>query len=194
MAFVHEIQIVSHGYPGAPGFTNLYFASDALGTGADAQFAAVHEMLANLGGIEPTSWNGAVNPVGRLLEETTGLLGSFTTAPAGALSSVSGNTGSGFGAGVAGLVIGWATATVNRSRLVRGRTFVVPLANNMYEADGTLTTLCIGGANTAAESLISSPNGFCIWSRPRGGTGGKIAPVLSHRVNDRAAFLSSRRA
>ena len=193
MAFIHEIQIRSSGFPGAPGFTNLYFKT-TVDADRNDQFTAVKAFLGQLAGGEPSSWSGQIAPNGRVLEETTGRLALFSNAPATALPSVPGVAGANYGAGVAGLVIGWTTATVNRARLVRGRTFLVPVARDIFDADGTLTSSALGQFTQAGNDLIASNLGFCIWSRPRQGIGGVAAVVTSVRVNDKAAFLSSRRA
>lgn len=193
MAFIHEIQIVSSNFPGAPGYTNLYFATDVSSDGA-AQFAAAFQFLQGISSFFPASWSGKINPSGRVLEETTGALGRFTTAPVGQRAPVPGGAGGSFGAGVAGAVIGWSSVTINRGRLVRGRTFLVPLAAAVYEENGTLRDDSLGVMTQVGVSLIDSATGFGIWSRPRLGTGGKLAVATSVRVNDQAAFLSSRRS
>ena len=192
MAFVHEIQIVSSGFPGQPGFTNLYFDTE-VADDHDAQFMAVKACLNEWAHVFPTIWSGQIQSSGRILEASTGLLAVYTAAPSGAVAVSSGGGSDAFGAGVAGLVVSWGTGTINRSRLVRGKTFLVPLANNQYDPDGTLIAGAINYAQNGAQGLIDADVGFGIWSRPRSGAGGLLAPVLTRRVNDRAAFLSSRR-
>lgn len=193
MAFVHEVQIISSNFPGAPGYTNLYFATDVLNDGAD-HFAAARGFLLNLGAAEPTAWSGQINPVGRVLETNTGILARFTDCPATYLAPVAGTSGLGWGAGPAGAVLAWQTGTINRGRVVRGRTFIVPIAKNYFEDDGTLTGEAVTFLIAAGNQLIATNVGFSVWSRPRLGAGGLLAPVLSVRVNDRAAVLTSRRA
>ena len=193
MAFVHEIQIQSKGFPGAPGFTNLYFAS-TIAADHDQQFHAARAFLEGIATGFPGAWSGQIMASGRLLEETTGALGSFTVAPNQDVAAKAGGVNEGFGAGVAGAVIAWGTATINRTRLVRGRTFLVPLTKSAYATDGTLDGGIRGQLDTAAAGLLAANVGFCVWSRPRVGTGGLIAPVLTHRINPNVAFLTSRRA
>lgn len=192
MAFIHEIQIESSNFPGAPGYTNLYFATDVLSDGA-SQFNAARAFLVSLAELFPTSWSGRIVPSGRVLEETSGALGRFTTAAAGITPPVPGGSAGGYGAGVAGLVIGWSTVTINRGRLVRGRTFAVPCAAVVYEADGTIAPNTQAFATAAGQTLIDANVQFGVWSRPRLGVGGKHAVATSVRVNDKAAFLTSRR-
>lgn len=193
MAFIHEIQIKSLGFPGAPGYTNLYFLANGVGE-QDAQFAAAYQFLQELRPVLPNVWSGQIEPNGRLLEETTGALGSFTVAPAASRILTNGLANEGFGSGVSGAVIAWGTGTINRGRLVRGRTFVVPMTRGAYGADGTLEVNTVNNLTAGGVALINAAVGFGVWSRPRLGLGGKFAPALTARVNDRASFLSSRRA
>lgn len=193
MAFVHEIQIQSAGFPGQPGFTNLYFAT-TIGADRDSQFMAVKACLNQWAHVFPTIWGGTIASSGRVMEASTGILAEYSTAPSGAVGVSSGGASDGFGAGVAGLVVSWGTGTVNRGRLVRGKSFLVPIANNQYDNDGTLVAGAINYAQNGAQGLIDAAVGFGIWSRPRSGEGGVLAPVLTRHVTDKAAFLSSRRS
>lgn len=192
MGFIHEIQVKSSGYPGAPGYTNFYFKS-AIADDHQFEFAAVFNFLASVNAAFPSLWSAQIATSGRMLEETTGTLGAFTTTPGTALGVVQGSGGASFGAGVAGACIGWSTATLNRARLVRGRTFLVPLVSTAYGPDGTLSADILTLLNDASLGLIASNTDFAIWSRPRLGVGGLAGTVLQHRVTDKAAFLSSRR-
>jgi hypothetical protein len=192
MAFVHEIQIVSSGFPGQPGYTNLYFET-TVGADHDPQFGAVKSMLNQWAHVFPTIWSGAIAASGRVLEASTGLLAAYTTAPSSATAVSSGGGSSSFGAGVAGLVVAWGTGTINRSRLVRGKSFLVPIASDQYATDGTLVAGAINYAQNGAQGLIDADVGFGVWSRPRSGAGGLLAPVLTRRVHNQAAFLTSRR-
>lgn len=193
MAFINEIQSKQLGYPGAPGYTTLYFRSSVAGPWGP-EFEAVNQFWADVQGVFPVTWSVETPAGGKVLEETTGVLGQYSVSATGAVQLTLGNASGGFGAGVAGAVITWGTGTINRGRLVRGRTFLVPLAAGQYDADGTLTAACMGKLTLAAQNLIAGAAEFGVWSRPRLGVGGLFAPVLTHRVNDRAAFLSSRRA
>lgn len=192
-AFVHEIQFQSHGYPGAPGYTNLYFELAGVLSDTNAQFQAVHDALNGIAGQEPVAWSGQINVVGRVLETTSGHLAKFSNTPVGLQAAIPGRAPGGFGAGVAGVVIGYSTATVNRARLVRGRTYVVPVFAGTFEGDGTITEGQRIAFEQVAQILFEAAVGFCVWSRPRLGVGGLTAPVTSWRVTDQAAFLSSRR-
>lgn len=133
-----------------------------------------------------------VEPDVKWFDEATGeLLGVTAVSPPPAAHA--GGAGAS-GAGPAGAVISWTTAGVNRGRVVRGRTFVVPLGAAYYQSDGTLTTSLLTGFSTAAVNLIGAADAtFAIWSRPRDGAGGAIFPVTTGTTPDMAAVLRSRR-
>lgn len=192
MVLVHQIQIRSNGFPGAPGFTTLHFDA-SLPTFDLPQYDAVKAWLDAVKGIFPVIWSAAIEPAGRVLDEVTGELSSFTGVDATNGAVVTGTGAAGFGAGVAGAVTALSTNTVNRSRKVRGRIFTVPLTSNAYDINGTLTPDVQTILTTAATVLMEAGVGFGVWSRPINGAGGLLGQVTAVRVADRAAFLSSRR-
>lgn len=157
------------GTPG--GVTVMYF--DELSSINDQRAA-----LANLwDGIDnllynATSWTIRQN--GRTLAETTGTLtGTWSSAIAEA------------GVGAASLrpvsnssqiLLQWTTGAVRRGRLVRGRSFI-PGLDSGNTTEGRLTQ---GAANTltlSAQALAQAGVGFSVWSRPKEGSIGALAPV-----------------
>lgn len=193
MAFILEIQQKSIGFNGAPGYTNLYFDT-TITADYTQQFTAANAFFGACSQLFPARWSGQINGSGRLLESTTGILAAFTPTPVEFTVPHPGVNVNAYGAGVAGAVIGWSTATVNRGRVIRGRSYMVPIAAACYQDDGTLTPEALTFLNDAGQALIDSATGFCIWSRPVNGAGGTTGVVVGKRVNDRSAFLSSRRA
>lgn len=100
----------------------------------------------------------------------------------------------------AGAMIQWETGAVVRGRRLRGRTFLVPLASNAFQADGTLSAATMDDLGDAAEVITRTTGAqFLVWSRPVRAAGGAITEEgLSRRINsatipDRAAILTSRR-
>lgn len=192
MVNVHRIQVVTTGYPGAPGYTSLHFVGGDA-TISDNQFDAVHAWLVGIVASFPNAWTAKIEPSGQILDEATGALGAFTSCPAGAAAVVNGTGGGDYGSGVSGSVIGLQTLTINRGRKVRGRIFLVPLCKTQYDVDGTLHYGHITSVEGSTEDNLIA-GGLQVWSRPRDGVGGKLGAVLTCRMNDRAAFLSSRRS
>lgn len=124
--------------------------------------------------------------------------GALTGVWAGSGSgSITGAGGSASAAGV-GACIGWTTGGIVNGkkgpRKLRGRTFIVPLHNACYEANGTLVQGTLNNLTAFASALLAAgPLG--VWHRPTtpGGSDGNSYSVLSSKVRDKVAYLSSRR-
>lgn len=132
---------------------------------------------------------------GDTIDDTTGdLVGSWTSADGGQVTT----TGDPNAAGGVGACIGWTTGGIvsgtKGPRRLRGRTFLVPLHAGCYQADGTLDTAVLASLQTLADA-IRGAGGLAVWHRPSTATSsdGTSYGVLSARVRDHVAFLSSRR-
>lgn len=132
---------------------------------------------------------------GDQIDDTTGnLSGVWTTTGGGTLAC----TGTAPNAAGVGACIGWTTGGIvsgtKGPRKLRGRTFLVPLSGAVYDGDGTITP----GSLTALQSLadgIRTAGPLAVWHRPSTSvaTDGNSYGVLSARVRDKVAYLSSRR-
>lgn len=198
MPEVLKVKTTWSGFVGSPGYTNLYF-SEFVGEGYDQSIAdgAVAKTRAFWDGIKstlPTTVTLTVDPVVEIVQSDTGnLVGFFNVAPpATVVGTASGNY-----AAVAGACISWGTNGVRNGRRVRGRTFIVPLAGMAYDVNGSLGSAYLGVLQTAANTLIgvSGTGDLAVWSRPSGpgASDGVSYTVESARINDKTAFLKSRR-
>jgi len=92
-----------------------------------------------------------------------------------------------------GLVIGWRSSLATRRG--RGRTFLSPLSSNcMQTSDGTIAdtqlTAIKGSCTTLVNTSVADGNGaIVVWS-PTDHIG---RDIISFKVNDKPAWLSSRR-
>ena len=157
--------------------------------------AAITQAYNVLSQVIPTGCSIVVPNSGDTIEDTTGALtGGWTSGGGG---TVAGAAPAAAAAGVGGC-IGWQTGGIVQGtkgpRRLRGRTFIVPLSSQVYEADGTILAASLDVLNTFATNLQAA-GPLAVWHRPT-----KVAPasgtsygVLSHRVRDKVAFLSSRR-
>jgi len=148
---------------------------------------------ASVAGFFPPDVALTVEPSGDTFEATTGVVSTGWSATPG--DPVPGTGDANYAAPV-GAVITWRTNTVIGRRRARGRSFLVPLAGNMFEADGSLAGGTVAGIQSAAGTLISDAVGtFMIWHRPTSLTAanGVAAEVTSATVPDLAAVLRSRR-
>jgi len=135
---------------------------------------------------------------GETFDVTTGLLNG--TWSEGTVSTAVGG-GSGGSAGGVGACVGWTTDAIRAGRKVRGRTFIVPLAANVYDSDGTLLSTTVTTLNNAVTALTAAvPDGLLIFCRPApppGGIGpdspGQVGEIKSGLVKDHVSWLRSRR-
>ena len=200
MAQMAKVTINWSGLPGGPGYTNLYFQDISGPTNVDQTLvdSAVSKTDAWLGVFRaslPNSITTGVSATVEAVDETTGaLVGFWTGTPATAAVG----TGGASYAAPTGAVVSWYTSTVRNGRRIRGRTFMVPLANSAFEADGSLVASKITAWNTATNTLIATGASaeLGVWSRPSspGGSDGDWALVTSFRIPDMAAILTSRRS
>ncbi len=133
---------------------------------------------------------------GDSIEDTTGALAGVWTTTAQA--DVVGASGTLTAAAGVGACIGWNTGGIvtgtKGPRKVRGRTFLVPLSAAAYQEDGTISPTVLPWLQTLASDLQAA-GGLAVWHRPTtaGAADGNSYGVISNRVRDKVAILTSRR-
>lgn len=199
MANVRELKIISTGFLGAPGYTTLHFEESLTHT-ADLQFSAAKDFLDGMASTFITTWSATLQPEFKVYDDATGEVLSVEFNATGSGVAVTGTQSGAQAAGMAGVCIGWRTASVNRNRIVQGRTFFVPAAQVELGTDGQLTTGATAQNASLAAELVAADVGFSIWSRPRSNgatppvySGGKICKVTGGNVKRTCATLRSRR-
>lgn len=128
---------------------------------------------------------------GDTIEDTTGeLTGVWSVA---AQANVAGLGTGNCVAGVGGC-IGWQTGGIINGRRLKGRTFIAPLDAAAYDTDGTLKGSHLTSLQALAAGIMAS-GPLAVWHRPTsaGAADGNSYGVVSARVRDKVAFLSSRR-
>lgn len=190
---IHRVIAQWSGFAGAPGYSNFFFTGDGGSDAATESRLRVISFFNELQSILPEDVRFTVQNEVAVVDEQTGMVDSFLNVGTPGSGSAGGN-GSGPYSAASGAVVTWNTAGVRNGRRVRGRTFVVPLANSAYQSDGTLGTVALGNLNDAAEAMVGTgfDSGFGVWSRPRNGSGA-FYEVNGHRVVDKVAVLRSRR-
>ena len=192
MAEIIKLTAKWDGFPGAPGYSNFYF----LKTGLTNVQAAADGVRTFFDAIKAYIPSGVViqvqSEVTTYVAETGALvsLDAVGTIPA----PVNGASAGAF-SGVSGVVINWLTTQSMGTRLLRGKTFLVPLGNGAYEANGTIATAALTTIKGAAENLRLVPGAdLAVWHRPKAGAGGLAVKVVGTRIPDMAAILRSRRS
>jgi hypothetical protein len=157
--------------------------------------AAIKTALTNGTVLFPNTLSCTVPNSGDVIEDTTGALTGVWTGTGGGTVAF---TGDSFSAAGVGACIGWTTGGIVNGakgpRKLRGRTFLVPLTATAYDTDGTLRAGYLTAAQTLANQLQAS-GPLAVWHRPTSAAaanGGSYA-VLSNKVRDKVAYLSSRR-
>lgn len=186
MVAIREHLVQLAGIPTGQGF-NVFYTADT-----DGFPAMVREFYFGLASYFPDAMTINVPGDGRVIEDSTGVqTGVWTEAAPAAVDC----TGAGDYAAGVGAVCGWQTSTVVGGRLLRGRTFIVPLLGTKYDTDGTLDVATHNFLLSSASSLIQDAGLlFKIWHRPVAGAGGSSAFVTNRKVTDKVAFLKSRRS
>lgn len=191
------------GFPGAPGYSNFHFTIDGgfwdgglLGDesviAATTAYGRVAEAFKSIQAEVPEIVGWTLEPEAIVLDSDTGeTLGAI---PRDTVAMNQPGGGANY-AGPVGAVVNWNTADYRFGRRIRGRTFLVPLHNGAYEADGTLNSRALSALRGFASEMVGDAGGpeFGVWSRPRGGSGGVFATVTNGSVPDMAAVLRSRR-
>ena len=199
---VHRVHVNWSGFPGGPGLSTFYVTDGPTAVGPISSFfTSIRNYL-------PVDVHIDVPASGDVLDPITGLIsgvwGGGTPTP-----SV-GNDNAGYNA-AGGAMVKWSTAGIVRGHRVRGRTFLVPLGGDLYQADGTLDNGVLAGILQFAGSLVTalSPNMF-VWSRPKKATPqwtdvrgrvhpaklasvGEVFPIIAASVPDKSVVLRSRR-
>lgn len=190
---IHRVTIRWTGFLGAPGYSNFYFmAGGGLISDAQSSVDRVMSSLGALGSALPGTVTLSAEPEVAELDESTGTITDFVNIDPP--QSITGGGTSGYSA-ASGAVINWRTNDVRFNRRIRGRTFIVPLAGSAYQSDGTLVAGARENIQTAADGMVGGDldSELVVWSRPRNGSGGVAATVVSANVPDMAAVLRSRR-
>jgi hypothetical protein len=143
----------------------------------------------------PSGTNIVFPGTGDVIEDTTGnLTGVWSSAGGGTMAgSTVGTTTMGVGANINWYTGGIVSGT-HGPRKLRGRTFLVPLAGNVWGPAGTFTSGALSTIGTLANA-IQATGGLAVWHRPTtvGGTDGTSYAVLSNTIKGKPAVLTSRR-
>jgi hypothetical protein len=195
-----KVKVRWSGFIGSPGWSNFYFngPDDSFTTAADADIAAdrVEAFFTAIKLKFPSGVSFAVQPDVEVVSESTGDL--LNVHNAGARAPITSTATSAAYSGVSGACITWRTAGVRNGRRVRGRTFLVPLVNGIYQSDGTIDNTHVNDFVTQATTLAlpgTSNLSMGVWARPTapGASDGDWHAITSVTVPDMAAVLRSRR-
>lgn len=158
--------------------------------------AAVQSAFSGVAGLIPIGTHLTIPTTGDSIDDTTGALTGVWSGTGG--GDVAGAGPANFAAGV-GACVGWSTGGIvtgtRGPRKLRGRTFIVPLHNSCYDVDGTFTGAALTQLRNFANALQAA-GPLAIWHRPTSlaAANGNSYGVIANKVNDKVAYLSSRRS
>ena len=198
---VAEVSAIIQGDIGGQGISRFRFIRNDAGitTVADcnAAGAAVRQLILACG-LKPLDTTWTISPTVELYDAGSALVqGALTmsTVPAPVVGTDSQN----YAAGI-GIRINWKTSTIVGRRLLRGATFLVPMASGVFSASGAVGTGTLSAATTAAGAYVGAMTAAnlvpVVWHRPPTGTtsGGVVGPIQAWVVPPRPAGLRSRRS
>lgn len=198
-----RVKVKWSGFSGAPGWSNFYFADSANPTItqalADAAATKTEQFFNACMVAFPSTIKSTVQSDVEQIDIDTGVLQGVWTVPS-RTGTAGTNAGSNY-SGASGMVVTWRSSAVRLNRLMRGRTFLVPTAVNVYENDGTIISSIITSVTTAATALIADTADleFGIYARPRKDSSGNVtlvgawANASGFTIPDKVAVLRSRR-
>jgi hypothetical protein len=203
MTVMYHARVDWSGFPGAPGFTNLYAeTTDPLLAGAETWAAAIDTMINHWANTLPNGVHIQVNPEIETINDADGTLEDILTVT-GTLPSHNGALGGNY-AGASGWCIDWLTTGAAFGRRRMGRSFVVPASTEAFQNDGTIATATLTEQRAAAATYVATAGiNPVVWVRPKYVKPATTPPTLVHaglavaitgsRVPDLAAVLRSRR-
>lgn len=197
MAVIARVRIGFDGLIGLPGVSTFY-CLEPIG-----MIEPLKTLYTTLLLRMPLALTSQVETAGDFLEATTGTI-------TGAWSAASTLPASGSAAGVyaapVGLCLTWTTGTITDGKRVKGRTFVVPMSQNVYGADGSAENTNLTAIRDAAAAFqVATSGNLVVWHRPRAARAadgsrpavvaraGSHAVVTGSFVRDKIAVLRSRR-
>jgi hypothetical protein len=146
----------------------------------------------------PSNITWSCEPLVNIYDSGTGLVQGPLTVTA-LPANVSGTPSGSYGGGT-GVRINWKTSTLQGRRLIRGSTYLVPLANTAYSGQGGITASIAANLTAACTTYLTAMTTAAlypvIWHRPLKGTfvGGTYGIITAGVASVIPASLRSRRS
>lgn len=112
----------------------------------------------------------------------------------GTSATIAGTSAAPYVAGT-GAYVRWLTSGVINGRRVKGRTFLCPLNNGLFDANGTIVDTSVTTMQTAVNALAGTGM-LNVYSRPhpKGALNGQLSLVSAGVVPDKVTSIHSRRS
>lgn len=201
MSPIGQVSFHVQGDIGGVGVSRFTFVTQSSGaivaTDANAVAAAARALFNTMATNIPSGVSWTADPTCHVYDHITGLVQQpvvMTVIPA----AVNGSGGNNWAAGV-GARINWKTATLSGRRLIKGATFLAPLASTSFGSSGSVTAGTVTALNTAVATYLAALTTAnlnpAVWHRPKKGTqaGGLAGIVFGGVASSTPASLRSRR-
>lgn len=191
-----RVRTTLSGWTGGPGLMTHYFVCTTEDAAAAIRCQNYVQGLFS-GALRLMLFNGVAWTVQPEVDEITSADGyTVNTFVNGTARTGSGTAGASESPPVVMALLRWATATWLAGKHLRGHSFVGPLATAATDTTGTLDNSILSGANAAITSWLAgftSGDNLVVWHRPKNHAGGATGVVVSGALQDKLAFLRSRR-
>lgn len=146
------------GFAGGPAVTTLYSTAIPVPSSIKTFYTAIKTQM-------PIAVTWTIQGAGDKIEDSTGALtGAWSSGPD---TTENGSATTSNYAAPAGVLVRLTTSTIVNRRRLKGRIFLVPCVNGVFDTNGTLVTGNLNTFQAAATALVSSFAGsLVIWSRP----------------------------
>jgi len=170
MALMMRVRTTLTGFSGGPGLATHHFAV-AVGDPNDAAAELATDRVGDAfiagSGLWPTTFSAAVSGEVEVVEAESGDL--VGTLPGNQQTVAGTSSAGGYYAAPTGIQVTWLTPDIVNSHRVRGRTFLVPLANALNDNNGTPGAPQLALAEAFADAMLDPGLNDCIfgvWARP----------------------------
>jgi hypothetical protein len=189
---VNRVRVSWTNFPGAPGLSTFYLSSGTT------DVTALKSFFSGLVARFPIGLTWQVPTSGDIVDVGTGKITGTWTGTGG--GNVTGTATAAPYSGSSGAMVRWITNGVVDGHRLAGRTYLVPLAGNSYDNDGSIGSATQTAIQTAATNLITAlGSSFVVYHKARNASGddlgspGVVSAVSSAIVPDLAVVLRSRR-
>lgn len=189
---INRVRVSWTNFPGAPGLSTFYLG------GGIVDVTAIRAFFSALVARFPTGLTWQTPNSGDIVDVGTGRI-TGTWSGTGGGNTVGTATAAPY-SGSSGAMVRWLTNGVVEGHRLAGRTYLVPLAGNTYDTDGSIGSATQTAIQAAGTTLIAGyGSNLVVFHKPRNAAGGdlgspgSVSAVASAIVPDLAVVLRSRR-
>jgi hypothetical protein len=192
MATLYRNRAIWSGISGTPGYSTFYSTGAANPAALRTFFAAIQNLIPSPCAIQVLGQGETIDDSNDQITGTWSTAAPTSVACAGAAY-----------AAPCGALVTWISSTVRRRKILKGRTFIVPLVSTSYTTSGNIVAASVTTLQNAATALVTAYAGtMVVYGRqilnystkpPTLVAAGVSAPVTGALVQSRVVTLRTRR-